>query len=194
MALVTLLVPVALHGTQSNEPEADRIFAALGLTEGSTACEIGAGSGALSIAAARVVGPAGRVYTNELGDSRVNTLKKKVTDSGLGHIEVVTGSVTGTNFPDGACDGLFMRDVYHHFTDPAAMNTAIVRALKPGGRVAVVDFTPPGKEGDTPADRARDGTHGTTPDTVTREMEQAGLRRLSAENGGRWFVVVFGRS
>jgi SAM-dependent methyltransferase len=83
-----------------------------------------------------------------------------VTASGLAHITVVSGDSTRTNFPDGACDSLFMRNVYHHFADPARMNASISAALAAGALFAVVDFTPPAAEAASPADRSKDGMHG----------------------------------
>ena len=112
----------------------ERIFEALGIRDGSTVCEVGAGSGAATIAAAKAVGPTGRVYSNELGETRVKALRDAVERSGLSQITVITGDVTTTNFPEGGCDAVFMRDVYHHFSDPAAMTRAVLAALKPGGR------------------------------------------------------------
>ena len=104
---------------------ADAIFDAIGVREGSTVCEIGAGSGELTIAAAKIVGPQGHVYASELGDTRIDALKKRVADSKLSQITVVAGDPNRTNFADGACDALFMRNVYHHFADPAAMDASI---------------------------------------------------------------------
>jgi ubiquinone/menaquinone biosynthesis C-methylase UbiE len=183
-----LLVPAAASGQSLS---AQQIFEAIGVRDGAVVCEIGAGDGALSLEAARSVGPDGRVYTSELGDRRVTTLQEKVAASGLAHITVVAGDATGTNFPDAACDALFMRDVYHHLTDPAAMNASIVRALKPGARAAVVDFAPPGAEAAGAADRGRDGMHGVGADTVLREMQEAGLEPVSTERPAqRWFMVV----
>jgi hypothetical protein len=84
-----------------------------------------------------------------------------------------------------------MRDVYHHFTDPASMNASILLSLKPGARVAIVDFTPPGDEAACPADRSRDGMHGVSAETIVRELRTAGfeLAEVSAK-GVRWFLVV----
>jgi ubiquinone/menaquinone biosynthesis C-methylase UbiE len=144
--LVTLLVPVPVAAQSEAAPSAEKIFEALAVREGGTACEVGAGIGTLSIAAAKAVGTSGRVFTSELGEGRVEKLRAAVGASGLAHITVVAGDAEKTNFPDAVCDALFMRDVYHHFTSPARMNVAIHAALKPGGRVAIVDFTPPGEE------------------------------------------------
>jgi tRNA A58 N-methylase Trm61 len=156
-----------------------------------TVCEIGAGDGEMSIAAARIVGPNGRVYSSELGDARIKKLRDNVAARGLTQITVVAGDPTRTNFPDGACDGVFMRDVYHHVTDPASMNSSISAALKPGGRVAVIDFSPGGKEADRPAGRAGNGSHGVYSETVVREMKDGGFEFVSSElPAQRWFMVV----
>ena len=194
--VVTLLVAIAAGGQQreqSGSIPTEKLFAALGVGDGSTVCEIGAGDGELSIAAAKLVGAAGRVYTSELGSDRVKILQQKVAASGLAHITVIEGDPTRTKFPDATCDALFMRNVYHHFEDPPAMNASIVAAVKPGGRVVVVDFTPrgKGKEADRPADRDNDGTHGVSVESLTRELKDAGLELISSELGSqRWFMVV----
>jgi tRNA A58 N-methylase Trm61 len=195
LMLVTLSIPAALGAQQSGSTIATTaIFSAIGVREGTTICEIGAGDGELSIAAARAVGPSGRVYTSELGADRIKALRAAVSSSGLAQITVVEGDPVNTKFPDGACDGLFMRNVYHHFADPAAMNATIAAAVKPGGRVAVVDFTPPGKEAPTPADRSKDGMHGVTAETVSRELKDAGLEPVTSESGAqRWFMVVLAK-
>jgi SAM-dependent methyltransferase len=192
LLLITLLVPVAAAAQRSGSTiSKEKIFEAIELHDGGTVCEIGAGDGELTIAAARIVGPEGRIYTSELGDGRVKALREKVTGSNLAQITVVAGDASKTNFPDAACDALFMRNVYHHFADPAAMNASISAALKPGGRLAIVDFSPPGKEAPCPADRGKDGTHGVTADSLSREMKEAGFEPVSSEQGGqRWFMIL----
>lgn len=189
---VTLLVPAIAVAWQSGSSIApEKIFEAIGVREGTTVCEMGAGDGELTIAAARAVGATGRIYTSELGDDRVKTLREKVSAGSLAQITVVAGDPVKTNFPDATCDALFMRNVYHHFSDPAKMDASIAASLKPGGRVAVVDFTPPDKEAQRPEDRGKDGMHGVTPATVSRELKSAGLEPVSSETGGqRWFMVV----
>jgi ubiquinone/menaquinone biosynthesis C-methylase UbiE len=192
LLVVTLLVPVATLADQSGSVETTRIFDALELKEGMTVCEMGAGDGALSIAAARRVGSQGQVYTSELGDDRVKALRAKVADASVPHVAVVAGSESRTNFQDGACDALFMRNVYHHFADPAAMNVSIAAALKPGARLAIVDFAPPpNREAACPADRGKDGMHGITSATLSRELSAAGFQPVTSEDGAqRWFMVV----
>lgn len=168
-----------------------RIFDALSVHEGSTVCEIGAGDGALSLEAADRVGARGHVYTSELGDQRIDALRDKVTASRKPQVQVIAGDASATNFPGDVCDALFMRNVYHHFDTPSSMNRSIAAALKPGGRLAVVDFTPPGTEAAKPADRDRDGMHGVSAASVARELRAAGFHVEATETGtGRAFMVV----
>jgi ubiquinone/menaquinone biosynthesis C-methylase UbiE len=189
--IAALLVPSAASAQSNGSLATSRIFDALGVSRGITVCEVGAGDGELSIAAARQVGAQGHVYTSELGDQRVKALQARTAAANLKQIEVVAGAADHTNFPDGACDALFMRNVYHHIAAPGPMGASLAAALKPGGRVAVVDFTPPGAEASTPADRDEDGQHGVTPDSVRRELADAGFAVQRTEAGnGRWFMVV----
>jgi ubiquinone/menaquinone biosynthesis C-methylase UbiE len=187
--LLAVLVPVSASAQGASAIATSRIFDALGLRSGATVCEVGAGDGALSVAAATRVGPQGHVYTSELGDERLKALRSKV--AGHANVEVVEAGADRTNFPDGACDGLFMRNVYHHIAAPGPMSASLAAALKPNGRIAIVDFTPPGAEAPTPADRDEDNMHGVTPDSVRRELADAGFRVTTTETGpGRSFMVV----
>jgi ubiquinone/menaquinone biosynthesis C-methylase UbiE len=191
---LVLSVTAALTAQRSGSSfETSQIFEALELKAGQTVGEIGAGSGDLSLDAARLVGAQGKAYTTELGDDRVKRLQDAVTGSGLTHITVVPGDPNKTNLPDNCCDAIFMRNVYHHFADPAAMNASIFKSLKPGGRVAVVDFVPNRNrpEAAKPADRARDESHGVSATSVARELREAGLEVVRTQPGAQtWFMVV----
>jgi ubiquinone/menaquinone biosynthesis C-methylase UbiE len=191
--LLTALSSTPAAQSSRSSVETARIFEALGVTAGQTIGEIGAGNGELSMAAAKAVGDSGRVLTSELGDSRVQSLEAAVKKSGLSRVQVVAGDANKTNFADGCCDAIFMRNVYHHFADPAAMNASIFRSLKPGGRVAVVDFEPNrGRpEAAKPSDRSRDESHGVTPGSVARELREAGFEiTINEPAADRWFMVV----
>jgi ubiquinone/menaquinone biosynthesis C-methylase UbiE len=189
--VVALLLPVTAVAQGNGSLATSRIFDALALRNGATVCEVGAGNGELSIAAADRVGERGQVYTSELGDERVTTLRDKVSAAKRPNIQVVEAAADHTNFPDGACDALFMRNVYHHIESPGPMSASLAASLKPGGRLAIVDFTPPGAEAPMPADRDQDDMHGVTPDSVRRELADAGLIAEKTETGtGRWFMVV----
>src|SRR5688500_83721 len=136
-----LVVGVVLYG-QNNAADTAKLIEVLQLKPGSIVAEIGAGNGDLTIALAKHVGPTGRVYTSELGADRLAGLREAVTKSGTANVQVVEGQEAHANLPDGCCDALFMRNVYHHFGDPATMNASFLKALKPGGRLAVIDLSP----------------------------------------------------
>jgi ubiquinone/menaquinone biosynthesis C-methylase UbiE len=188
---VALLLPSASAAQGTGSLPTARIFDALALRSGATVCEVGAGDGELSIAAADRVGSRGQVYTSELGDERLKTLRDKVAAAKRPNIQVVAAGADHTNFPDAACDALFMRNVYHHIESPGPMSASLAASLKPGGRLAIVDFTPPGAEAPLPADRDQDNMHGVTPDSVRRELADAGFVAQKTETGsGRWFMVV----
>jgi ubiquinone/menaquinone biosynthesis C-methylase UbiE len=192
IAVVALLATTQARIAQPQPADSQRLFARLGLKAGDTVGEIGAGKGALSLAAAHVVGATGKVYASELGEKRVQELERAVSAAALPQISVVAGSPTSTNFRDACCDAIFMQDVYHHFTDPSAMNAGILRSLKPGGRLVIVDFAPPPDSPEAePANRAKDGSHGVRPATLTRELTQAGFEGIAIDAAGdRWFLLV----
>ena len=192
--IAALLLSASAHAQGTDSLAPSRIFDALALHDGATVCELGAGDGALSLAAAARVGSRGHVYASELGDDRVKALRAKV--SARPQIEVVAGAADRTNLPDGACDAVFMCNVYHHFPVPGPMGASLAAALKPGGRVAVVDFRPPGADAPMPEDRDNDNVkgvdmHGVTPESVQRELMDAGFQVERTEKGSRRaFMVV----
>jgi predicted methyltransferase len=170
--------------------DAERLIAALAIHPGSIVAEIGAGGGKMTVAMAKEVGTEGRVYASELGDDHLRTLRDAVSAAALSNITVLDGDPARTNLPDQCCDALFMQKVYHHFQDPAAMNASILRSLKPGGRLAVMDFPPDDGRSAAPKDRAGSGHHGVTAQTVKAELESAGFESVTTETGGgRDFLV-----
>jgi predicted methyltransferase len=174
--------------------DAARLVAALGIRAGSVVAEIGAGDGELTLAMSRAVGDSGRVYSTELGDDRVAALKKAVEPAGATNVQILAADVARTNLPAGCCDAVFMRNVYHHFDDPVAMNASIFEALRPGGTVAVMDFTPPPGGGPvSPPARDADGTHGVRADEVAEELKRAGFALVSVETGNERGVLVVAR-
>jgi len=105
----------------------------------------------------------------------------------------VCSSDLETNFPEGCCDAIFMRNVYHHFGDPPAMNGSLLKSLKPGGRLAVIDFTPPPQPNggeNPPGHRAEDNHHGVTAATVERELKAAGFEIVASTTEDRGIRVV----
>lgn len=182
---------VAGQSREDEERKTEQMIAALDVHEGSIVAEMGAGSGGRTIGIARRVGASGRVFTSELGEERLRNLRNAIEKSGSKNVTVVAADATKTNFAEGCCDALYMENVYHHFEDPAAMDASIFRTVKPGGRVAVMDFAPRGGgEAKDPKDRDEDPNHGVKAATVQAELERAGFEYVKTEKVGDGFLVI----
>jgi predicted methyltransferase len=175
--------------------DAARLVKALELRAGHTVADIGAGGGQLTVALAREVGPSGRVYATELNVDLLHTIRRAADSAKVTNVSVVEGHATRTNLPDSCCDALVVRFVYHHFKDPRLMNVSLRQALKPGGRLAVIDFAPDSAESADPAGRASGDRHGVTSATVVRELRDAGLDLVAVDEGTErsGFMVVVRR-
>ena len=178
---------------QDDAADAQRLIEVLELRPGSTVADVGAGSGPLTVLMARHVGPSGRVYATDINADRLAELRKAAASASLSNVTVLEGRETETNLPDACCDAIFMRLVYHHFGDPPAMNASLMRSLKPGGRIAVVDFAP--KRGDSapPGKRADGDAHGVTPATVIEELKAAGFVDVGEQKWTPPGFLVIGR-
>lgn len=192
LSIGVLLFFAAPLTAQNNASDTAKLIDVLQLKPGHIVAEIGAGGGELTIALARHVAPGGRVYTSELGEERLAKLRDAVKKSGVTNIEVIEGQAAHANLPEGCCDAVFMRNVYHHFNDPQTMNASIFRALKPGTRVAIIDFAPRNKAAvGPPGKRGDDAAHGVSADIVSSELKAAGFQVVASEDRlERWFLVV----
>jgi ubiquinone/menaquinone biosynthesis C-methylase UbiE len=191
--VVTLLVTqlAFVQNADTNAADAKRLIAALHVHQGSIVGEIGAGSGELTVALAREVGPDGRIYSNELNADRRGDITRAAAAAGLANVTIVEGAPASANLPDDCCDAIFMRNVYHHFADPAAMNASLFRATKAGGYIAVIDFAPSGAESAQPSGRSAEKSHGVYAESVIRELTSAGFEEATSEEmTRRGFIVV----
>ena len=168
--------------------EAAQLALALGVRPGVCVADVGAGEGTMAEALARLVGADGRVYATEISDDRLADLAARKARRGLANVTVVAAHADDTGLPDGACDALYLRHVFHHLRDRPAMVARLTRAVRPGGRIAIIDF-PPGALWFHGAD------HGVTPDSVREAFWNAGwrLRERRDDWGGGTFLVVFER-
>ncbi len=142
LAVVLLTKPSGAAADTDDPAFADRIAAELGVKPDATVAEIGAGNGAMAVLMAPKVGPAGRMYANEIDPDRLAEIRTRVANAGIGNVTVVTATATDTGLPADSCDAIYMIYVYHHLKDPAAYDRSIFRALRPGGALFIADFYP----------------------------------------------------
>jgi predicted methyltransferase len=155
---------------RSAEREVPQLVDLLELKPGMTVADVGAGFGAWTVRFARAVGPTGRVYATDLGAPQLAALRQYVEKEKLTNVIVLEGAETSTNLPFTCCDAVLIRDAFHHLTRPEDMILSLAAALKPGGRLAVVDF-PPRPNTEVPAGvPANRGGHGVPQAVVEREV------------------------
>jgi ubiquinone/menaquinone biosynthesis C-methylase UbiE len=128
-------------GFDADGAELPRLKQVLALEPGSMVADVGAGKGELTLALAREVGANGRVFSTEIDAQRLKQLRESAAK--LGNMTVVEGQNHETGLPPGCCDAIVLRRVYHHLNDPASVNASLLRSLRPGGVLAVIDFPPP---------------------------------------------------
>ena len=133
----------------------------------------------------------------EIDDARLADIRQAITAARLSNVTVLEGAVSRTNLPDACCEALFHRAVCHHLTDPAAINADSFRALRPGGRLLIIDFEPGGILNwiGRPETAARHGGHGTSKETVMQEVTAAGFQVMRGPEPwrGRTYAVLFRR-
>jgi 2-polyprenyl-3-methyl-5-hydroxy-6-metoxy-1,4-benzoquinol methylase len=150
LAVLVLLVVVAGiavsnwrgSGFHADGPELPQLRNVLALTPGMSVADVGAGDGDLTMVLAAEVGAGGRVYATDLDIESLQRVRASAAAAGLANITLVQSEASDSKLPANCCDVIVVRRVYHHLTDPAAINASLLRALRPGGVLAVIDFPP----------------------------------------------------
>jgi ubiquinone/menaquinone biosynthesis C-methylase UbiE len=172
-AIVVLFTTVS----GATESEIDHLADILRLVPGSVVADIGAGSGEVSIAIAKHVEPQGTVYATEIDPTLLERIRSAVQKAGVGNVVAIAAAEHDTGLPPDCCDAVFLREVYHHLTDPIGIDRALYRAMRPGARLAIIDYEPSERHGEpapagVPANR---GGHGVPKRVVAEELTQSGF-------------------
>ncbi len=120
----------------------DKIFDAVGIEPGMTVADVGAGHGRLAIPLAKRVGPAGKVYAEDIDEGGLRHIRDRAAKAGLDNVETVHGDVVDPMLPKGSLDRVLMVLTYHHLDRPVELLRNLAPSLKPGALVAVVDPDP----------------------------------------------------
>jgi len=166
----------------------DQIMDSLGMAEGSVVADIGAGGGWFTIRLARRVGANGIVYAEDIQPQMLEATMRRVAREGLRNVRRVLGTAEDPRLPEGTLDAVLIVDTYHELDNPDALLHNIAKALKPQGRVGVVDFK---RDGLGPGPSLDDRVD---PELVVRDAEAAGLRLVRRETFLPYqFLLVFSR-
>jgi predicted methyltransferase len=167
---------------------------ALKIGEGDKVADLGAGGGWFTAQLARRVWPTGLVYAQDIQPIMLEAIGRRVQREGLNNVRTVLGTPTDPKLPSGL-DAVLIVDAYHEMDDPARPDVIltflqnVARALKPHGRVGIVDFLPGGGGPGPQADERVD------PEEVVRTLEKAGFTLQSREPVPPFqFLLVFGKA
>jgi len=122
------------------EEEPDKALDALGSLTELTVADVGAGSGYFTVRLAARVGPKGRVYANDLQPEMLKMLGARLAREKVANVTLVQGAVDNPRLPVASIDLVLMVDVYHEFSEPQKMLRAIRTAMKPGGRLVLLEY------------------------------------------------------
>jgi predicted methyltransferase len=112
----------------------------LRIEPGQTVADIGAGSGYYTELLSKATGPTGKVYATELQPEMLRLLEQRIRRKRLANVETILSTETDPRLPASSIDLALLVDVYHEFAQPQAMLQGIRRALKPGGRLVLIEF------------------------------------------------------
>lgn len=152
------------------------VLSALQVREGAVVADVGAGRGYFTVKLAEAVGATGRVFAVDIDRGVLARLTDRVERDGLTSVQVVQGAVDDPNLPADSLDAVLVVDAYHEMTESDAMLDSMLRSLKPGGRLVLLDFQP----SDPDAPRANQ----TAAHTIARAIAEADL----IEHG---FEIIF---
>ncbi len=156
------------RGVRQREERTDLLIANLPLEDSSVVADIGAGTGFFSFPVARRV-PAGRVFAVDIQQEMLDIIERRKAKGGGSNIETVLGSTTNPNLPAETVDLAFIVDAYHEFSYPLEMSQAIFSALKPGGRLVLIEYR--GEDAAVPIKRL----HKMTQQQARKEMGAVGF-------------------
>jgi ubiquinone/menaquinone biosynthesis C-methylase UbiE len=197
--LAGILLCAALPITSLRPADADsademkRLAALMDWKPGTIVADIGAGDGRFAFAAAQIVGPSGKVFATEIDPEKLGKLRSEVAKRHLNNVIVLESKEADTNLPSECCDAIFLRRVYHHLTKPTEFDAALLRSLKPAGRLAIIEFPP--RAGLEPVEGvpANRGGHGIPQKILIQELTAAGFHMTRTVN--EWpnddYVVLF---
>ncbi|UCC72936.1 MAG: class I SAM-dependent methyltransferase [Gemmatimonadota bacterium] len=196
--LAAALPAAALQAQQRNRDDWQRVpdvMAALAIGEGSHVADVGAGSGYFTAHLSRYVGASGRVFAEDISERALAQLRQLVESEGLENVEVVRGEIDDPKLPDRSLDAVLVVNAYHMMTEYRAMLSGMYNALKPGGRIVIIDRVPSDPVAASDRQTAR---YELSIDLVAQELREAGFQvvdrdELFAETGyggGQWMVIA----
>jgi len=125
---------------RDDEEAPDVALSVLKIARGAAVADIGAGSGYITERLAARVGPAGKVFANDVQPQMLDLLARRLARKKIANVTLVQGTLDDPKLPPESVDLALMVDVYHEFSQPQAMLRHLREALKPGGRMVLLEY------------------------------------------------------
>jgi ubiquinone/menaquinone biosynthesis C-methylase UbiE len=125
---------------REREEQPTRALQIMQIAPGMTVADIGAGSGYFTERLARLVGPTGRVFATDIQPGMIDLLKRRLSAQTIQNVSVILSEPSNPLLPAGTIDLALMVDVYHELGDPQTVLKHIRTALKPEGRLVLVEY------------------------------------------------------
>jgi ubiquinone/menaquinone biosynthesis C-methylase UbiE len=149
--------------------QCDRLVSVAEIRPGMVVADVGAGDGRVAARVASRLGAAGRLYATEITDVRRSEIRKRAADEGISNIVALNAGEEVTGLPSNCCDAIYLRRVYHHLSNAEAIASGLYAAVRPGGRLVVVEMS-------TPKWLPDSLQHGIEPAPVRKTVEAAGFQ------------------
>ncbi len=152
----------------------DDIVAALGLVAGSRVADVGAGDGYFTTRLARAVGPEGRVLAVDIEQKMLDALKQLVEKEKLSNVDLIRAEADDPRLPNDSLDAVLIVQAYHEMVQHATVLGHIRKALKPTGRLVIVEQITDGLRDEQRARQIK--AHELAPEYAVGELHAAGFR------------------
>lgn len=163
--------------------QVERVMDILGIGQGKTVADIGAGSGWFSVRAARRVTPAGLVYAVDINPEAIRYIQQRALREATGNVRTILGKPEDPLLPSESIDAALLLKTYHEVAEPVALLKSLHKALRPTARLGIIDRNGTGED------------HGVNRDTVVREARQAGYKLIGeydfVKSDGEDYFLVF---
>lgn len=128
------------RGERESEENPEGALDAIGIKPGMVVADVGAGTGYMTLKMARRVGPSGKVYAEDVQPEMLHRLHRNAVEAKLANIQTVLGGEADPKLPPNTLDLILLVDVYHEFSQPQKMLRKMREALKPDGRLVLLEY------------------------------------------------------
>lgn len=146
----------------------ERVIESLEIEPGDRIADLGAGGGYFTFRLADATGPTGKVYATDVDEGMIEYLNEKAKKDGYENVEAILGEYHDPLLPEDGVDLIFTSNTYHHLENRTAYFDNARKYLRPGGRVAIIEYNGEGFS-------LLQG-HATAPELIRDELEAAGFR------------------